>query len=479
MKRASTVLVPPEEMEKQRQFQELVYTKNIGFAAEQGRKPLAFVRTFGCQMNEHDSEKISGMLEKMGYGFCDSFEDADVIIMNTCCVRENAEEKVFGHIGSLKSLKRRKPWLVTAVCGCMTEQPHIVEEIRKKYKNVDLVFGTHNLHRLPELLFKVLDSGEHVYETSRTSGEVAEGVPVKRGGNIHAWVTVMYGCDNYCTYCIVPYVRGHERSRRPEDILEEVKKLCGIGYSEITLLGQNVNSYGKDLPEPVDFADLLRLICENTSIPRIRFMTSHPKDISDRLIAVMAEFPQICNQLHLPVQSGSTGLLKRMNRHYTREQYLETVKKVREQNPGIALTTDIIVGFPGETDEDFEDTLSLVEQVRFDQAYTFIYSRREGTPAAKYPDQVPQDVVKERFDRLLALQNRISKEINDGYLGEVVEVLCEGRSKTNLSRYTGRTGGNKIVNFRSPSDVTGKLVTVKIENVQTFFLEGTVLEVLS
>ena len=479
MKKSSTVLVSPEEMEKQKQFSELVYAKNLEFAAERGRKPLAFVRTFGCQMNEHDSEKISGMLEQMGYGFCDGFDEADLIIMNTCCVRENAEEKVFGHVGSLKGLKREKPWLVTAVCGCMTEQPHIVEEIKKKYKNVDLVFGTHNLHRLPELLYRVIDGGVRVYETSRTDNEVAEGVPVKRCGNIHAWVTVMYGCDNYCTYCIVPYVRGHERSRRPEDILAEVKTLCGLGYKEITLLGQNVNSYGKDLGDATDFAELLRLICENTPISRIRFMTSHPKDISDRLIAVMAEFPQICNQLHLPVQSGSTGLLKRMNRHYTREQYLETVRKVREVNPGISLTTDIIVGFPGETDSDFEDTLSLVEEVRFDQAYTFIYSRREGTPAAKYEDQVPEETVKERFDRLLALQNRISREINDTFEGAVVEVLCEGLSKTNIERYTGRTEGNKIVNFTSPENVTGRTVKVKIDNVQTWSLEGSLFEIIT
>ncbi|MBP5312102.1 MAG: tRNA (N6-isopentenyl adenosine(37)-C2)-methylthiotransferase MiaB [Clostridia bacterium] len=476
MKKNSTVLVPPEEMEKQRHFSELIYSKNLEFSSEIGRKPLAFVRTFGCQMNEHDSEKISGMLEEMGYGFCDGFEDADLIVLNTCCVRENAEDKVFGHIGGLKHLKKKRPWLVTAVCGCMTEQPHIVSEIKKSYRNVDLVFGTHNLHRLPELLYRVLDGGVRVYETSRTDNEVAEGVPVKRCGNVQAWVTVMYGCDNYCTYCIVPYVRGHERSRRPEDILAEVKKLCALGYSEITLLGQNVNSYGKDLEEGTDFAELLRLICENTPMRRIRFMTSHPKDISDRLIDVIAEFPAICNQLHLPVQSGSTRLLKRMNRHYTREQYLETVAKVRGRNPGITLTTDIIVGFPGETDEDFEDTLSLVEQVRYDQAYTFIYSRREGTPAAKYPDQVPEEIVKERFGRLLELQNRISREISEGYLGKTVEVLCEGFSKTNLSRYTGRTDGNKIVNFTSPENVTGRLVNVKIESIQTWSLEGSVTE---
>ncbi len=473
MKKITTTVVSPEEMEKQEQYSLKVRTANASFASEHGRTPLAFVRTFGCQMNEHDSEKIAGMLEHMGYGFCGCFEDADLIVLNTCCVRENAEEKVFGHLGYLKGLKREKPWLTVAVCGCMTEQPHIVEEIGKKYRNVDLVFGTRNLHTLPELLFKTLDEKKRVYEPSHFGNEVAEGVPIRREGSIQAWVTIMYGCDNYCTYCIVPYVRGHERSRRPSDILAEIKKLCDEGYSEITLLGQNVNSYGKDLPKPTDFADLLRLICENTTIPRIRFMTSHPKDISDRLIGVMAEYPQICNQLHLPVQSGSTELLKRMNRHYTREQYLETVRKVREKNPGISLTTDIIVGFPGETDENFEDTLSLVEAVRFDQAYTFIYSRREGTPAAKYPDQVPQDTVKERFDSLLKLQNGISKEINDGYLGKTLEVLCEGVSKTNLAKFTGRTEGNKIVNFTSDTDVTGKFVNVKIENVQTFFLEGT------
>ena len=476
MNNKKTTLIPPEEMEKQRSFAKEVAVINRSCAGLRGREQLkAFVRTFGCQMNEHDSEKISGMLAEMGYGFGSSFEDADIIIINTCCVRENAEEKVFGHLGALKALKRNNPGLIICVCGCMTEQPHIVEEIRRKYKNVDLVFGTHNLHRLPELVYNVLKTRENIYEVSRLDKEVAEGVPVLRESNIKAWVTIMYGCDNYCTYCIVPYVRGHERSRRPEDIIKEISLLETAGISEITLLGQNVNSYGKDLPEPVSFAELMSLICRETGIKRIRFMTSHPKDISEELIEVMAREPQITKQLHLPVQSGSDRLLAKMNRHYGREKYLDIIRRVREKIPGISITTDIIVGFPGETEEDFRDTLSLVNEVRYDQAFTFIYSKRTGTPAATYPDQVPEDVVKNRFERLLELQNRISREINDEYLGKTVEVLCEGNSKTNIDRYTGRTTGNKIVNFTAPYNVTGKFVKVKIESAETWSLFGSVI----
>ncbi|MBO7503932.1 MAG: tRNA (N6-isopentenyl adenosine(37)-C2)-methylthiotransferase MiaB [Clostridia bacterium] len=474
--RPATREVSREEMEKQAYFSRCIAEKNATFCAEKGRKPLAFVRTFGCQMNEHDSEKIAGMLEMMGFAQGTGFEGADLIVINTCCVRENAEEKVFGHLGALKGLKRANPDLIIAVCGCMTEQPHIVEEIRKTYRHVDLVFGTHSLHVMPELLWRVIDGKTRVFEVSKTDTEVAENVPVKRVGNVHAWVTIMYGCDNFCTYCIVPYVRGRERSRQPAAIVEEIKGLVEAGYKEVTLLGQNVNSYGKDLPEPVSFAALLDMICGNTAIERIRFMTSHPKDISDELIDVMAARPAVCRQLHLPVQCGSTNLLRRMNRHYTREQYLERVRKVREKMPDVALTTDIIVGFPGETEEDFEDTLSLVEEVRFDQAYTFIYSRRVGTPAANYPDQVPDDVVKDRFERLLALQNRISREINDGFLGATVDVLCDGFSKTNSERYTGRTEGNKIVNFTASRDHTGETVKVKIDSVQTWSLEGAAIE---
>lgn len=463
-----TTVIPKEEMEKQ-----AIFSENIKAMNGDGKK--AFVRTFGCQMNEHDSEKLKGMCAAMGYDLVDSADGADLVIFNTCCVRENAEEKVFGHLGALKGLKRNNPDMVIAVCGCMTEQPHIVEEIRKRYRHVDLVFGTHNLHRLPEIIYRARTSKTNVYETSRTDSEVAEGVPVLRDSKIQAWVTIMYGCDNYCSYCIVPYVRGHERSRRPEDIISEIKGLAESGVKEVTLLGQNVNSYGKDLPEKCAFATLLQRICDETDIPRIRFMTSHPKDISLEVIETMARNPQIMNQLHLPVQSGSDGLLKKMNRHYTKEQYLGIINKAREMMPDISLTTDIIVGFPGETEEDFAETLDLVEKARYDQAFTFIYSKRNGTPAAKFPNQVPEDVVKERFERLLDLQNRISHEINENFSDTTVEVLCEGRSKTNLSKFTGRTPGNKIVNFTAPRDVTGEIVMVHIDNIQTWSLEGSLV----
>ena len=472
MQKSKTTVISAAENERQARFMDTAAAQSAAFSAENGRPPRAFVRTFGCQMNEHDSEKIAGMLSCMGYSFCDSFEDADLVVLNTCCVRENAEEKVFGHLGALKALKRARPGLITVVCGCMTEQPHVVDDIKSKYRNVDLVFGTHNLHRFPELLAGVLSEGKRVYEISRTGNEVAEGVPLLREGRIHAWVTIMYGCDNYCTYCIVPYVRGRERSRRPDDIIAEIRQLDDEGFSEITLLGQNVNSYGKDLEGSPDFASLLTRICSETKIRRIRFMTSHPKDLSPRLIDVMASNPKICSQLHLPVQSGSTRLLKRMNRKYTREDYLATIKLVKEKMPGIALSTDIIVGFPGETEEDFEDTLTLLEEVRCDQAFTFIYSPRTGTPAAAYDGRVPDDVIKNRFERLLAVQNRISREINDTFLGRTVNVLCEGPSKTDPSKFTGRTEGNKIVNFTCADNPCGKFVDVEITGIQTWSLEG-------
>lgn len=471
-----TTVIPKEEMDRQFRYMQCIREENRRRAAETGQAmPKAFIRTFGCQMNEHDSEKLAGMLTEMGYTLSDSVEGCGVILFNTCCVRENAEEKVFGHLGALKGLKREHPELITAVCGCMTEQPHIVEEIRKKYKNVDLVFGTHSLHRFPELLYDVLTRRDPLYEISRTDSEVAEGVPVLRGSRLQAWVTIMYGCDNYCSYCIVPYVRGHERSRRPESILEEIRSLSLSGVREITLLGQNVNSYGKDLAPGTGFAQLLERICRETDMARIRFMTSHPKDLSPELIDVMARYPAVCRQLHLPVQSGSTEILRRMNRRYTREQYIALIRRVRERIPDIALSTDLIVGFPGETEQDFSDTLALVEEIRFDSAFTFLYSRRTGTPAASLPDQIPDAVAKERFERLLTLQNTISREINDTYLGKTVEVLAEGISKTNRDRQTGRTEGNKIVNFLSETDVTGQLVKVKIDRIQTWSLEGRIV----
>ncbi len=461
-----------EEMERQHYYMDMLRNENEQYRAENGCRKAASVRNFGCQMNEHDSEKLSGMLSRMGYVLTAEDDKADVVVLNTCCVRENAEEKIFGHLGAWKGRKRQRPGMVLAVCGCMTEQPHIVETINKKYKQVDLVFGTRNLHRFPELLYRCLHDNVPVYQVSQTEGDVAEGVPIQRDSPYKAWVTVMYGCDNFCSYCIVPYVRGRERSRLPEDILQEVRELDRQGVKEITLLGQNVNSYGKDLAVPYNFAGLLSLLCQETNIPRIRFMTSHPKDLSPELIDVIARYPALCKQLHLPVQSGSTEILRRMNRRYSREYYLSLVQMVREKIPDIVLSTDVIVGFPGEREEDFQDTLDLMRTVRFDMAFTFLYSRRTGTPAASYEDQIPEAVMKERFDRLLELQNSIGRDCNEFYLGQSIPVLCEGVSRTNENRYTGRTEGNKVVNFTSRTDVTGQIVPVRIRQIQTWSLEG-------
>lgn len=453
----------------------------------------AVVRTLGCQMNEHDSEKLAGMLEQMGYTIIDDYKSqkADLVIFNTCCIRENAEGKVLGRLGELKMIKRSNQEMIIAVCGCMTEQPHIVDIIKKKHKHVNLVFGTHDIHRFPAMLEKTLATNKNVYDISSTRDdmhEVPEGLPIRREDNTKAWVTVMYGCNNFCSYCIVPYVRGRERSRSPQDILAEIDKLDREGFKEITLLGQNVNSYGKDLArandKPCSFALLLDDICdmldkkESANIKRIRFMTSHPKDLSDQLIDVMARRSQICNQLHLPVQSGSTEILRRMNRRYSREQYLALVDKIRARIPSIALSTDIIVGFPGETEQDFEDTVSLVKQVRYDSAYTFIYSPRVGTPAASYDNQIDEETVKNRFNRLLDAHNTICREINDTYLGKTVEILVDGPSKTDPEHYTGRTSENKIVNFVvdeskiSKEDIIGKIIKVEIAGIQTWSLDG-------
>ena len=484
----ATRMIPREETEKQNFYMQCVKDANSG----REDKPVACIKTFGCQMNEHDSEKIAGMVERMGYEIVpDEIEGkyegriCDLIVFNTCCIRENAEEKVYGHIGALKGAKRVKPEMITAVCGCMTEQPHVVDEMNKKYKNVDVIFGTHTLHRLPEFIYKALFDGCRVCEMSHTEGEVAEGLPVKRGSDLKAWVTIMYGCNNFCTYCIVPYVRGRERSRKKSDILQEIRELAESGVCEITLLGQNVNSYGKDLADNDgcgSFAELLSAICAcagGTNLRRIRFMTSHPKDLSDELIDVMAAYPAVCNQLHLPVQSGSTEILRRMNRRYTKAQYLALVGKIRDKIPDITLSTDIITGFPGESEADFLETLDLVRNIRFDMAYTFIYSKRVGTPAAEYPDQIDEKTVKDRFNRLLELQNTISREINDTCVGNTYEVLCEGVSRTNENRFTGRTEGNKIVNFtadRNPVAGGGKFVKVYIDSAQTWSLEGHAIE---
>lgn len=469
MSKRETVQVSQEEVLRQKEFIHLMNELNTG------RMKKFSISTFGCQMNENDSERLHGMLSEMGYIEAEKTSECDLIIYNTCCVRENAELKVYGHLGALKKLKESNPNLIIAVCGCMMQQQEVVEHIRKSHRHVDLIFGTHNQYKFPELLYNSVISGKTIIDIWESAGLIAEGMPMERKDGIKAWVTIMYGCDNFCSYCIVPYVRGRERSRKPEDIISEIKALGDEGFKEITLLGQNVNSYGKDLDEELSFAKLLYDIDKIDGIERIRFMTSHPKDLSDELIFAIRDCEKVCEHVHLPIQSGSTRVLNEMNRKYTKEHYLELVSKIKGNIPGVSLTSDIIIGFPGETDEDFEETIDLLEKAHFDSAYTFLYSKRTGTPAAKNPNQISEEVKKERFEKLLDTQNRISKEINDSSLGAVFEVLVEGLSKNSITTYMGRTRTNKIVNFKGHKELIGKTVKVKINKVQTWSLEGEIV----
>ncbi|RCX10356.1 tRNA-i(6)A37 thiotransferase enzyme MiaB [Anaerobacterium chartisolvens] len=469
MSERQTVCVPQEEILKQKEFINSIKELNLG------RLKKYSVTTFGCQMNENDSERLAGMLSDMGYTETESQKDSDVIIYNTCCVRENAELKVYGHLGALKRLKEERPEITIAVCGCMMQQKEVVEHIKRKYRHVDIIFGTHNLYKFPELLYGSLNSHDRIIDIWETTGAVAEGMPIQRKQGVKAFVTVMYGCNNYCSYCIVPYVRGRERSRSISDIVNEVSMLGQHGCKEVTLLGQNVNSFGKDAGQHLSFAKLLSEVNGVPGIERIRFMTSHPKDLTDELIYAIRDCDKVCPHLHLPVQSGSTRILNEMNRKYSKEHYLGLVEKVRSAIPEIAFTTDIIVGFPGETEEDFNETLDILERVRFDSAYTFLYSKRTGTPAAKNAVQIPEEVKKLRFERLVEVQNRISREINLSYMGTETEVLVEGLSKSSDAAFTGRTGTNKVVNFKGSSEMEGSVVTVKIEEVHTWSLEGKVI----
>lgn len=437
-----------------------------------GRPLFAKVVTLGCQMNAHDSEKLEGMLDEMGYERTQEETEADFIIYNTCCVRENAELKVYGKLGWLKHYKKENPDAVVALCGCMMQQDTVLETIRQKYRHVDLVFGTFNLYKLPELMKTREESGCTVFDIWQENQEVVEDLPNIRHFPYKASVNIMFGCNNFCSYCIVPYVRGRERSRTPEDILAEVRKLAADGVKEVMLLGQNVNSYGKNLENPVSFAELLRMVNEVEGIERIRFMTSHPKDMSDELILAMKECDKVCKNLHLPFQSGSTEILKKMNRHYTKEGYLELVRKVREAMPEITLSTDIIVGFPGETEEDFQETLDVIRKARYCTAFTFIYSKRTGTPAAKMENQVPEDVVKDRFDRMLQVLNPIVHEVTEEQVGKVLPVLVEEVSKHDENILTGRTEQNTLVHFSGSKDLIGQMVPVKIIENKTFYVIG-------
>lgn len=433
----------------------------------------AFVITLGCQQNEADSERIRGILTDLGYSITDDETIADAIIVNTCAIREHAEKRALSIIGRYKHNKERNPDTVIGVCGCMTAQEHRAEHLKRSYHYVDFVFGTGSMHRLPEFILNALNKSKRLFVQDTERPKIAEGLPVVRESAHRAWVSIMYGCNNFCTYCIVPYVRGRERSRMPEDIIKEVKELVEAGYKDITLLGQNVNSYGKDLDGGYDIAYLLNEISRLEGDFWIHLMTSHPKDASDRLIEALS-CKASANHFHLPLQSGSNDVLKRMNRHYDIERYLSIIDKLRAQSPDITLTTDIIVGFPGESEEDFERTLDIIRSVEYDSVYSFIFSPRKGTPAYAMTDQISDEIKKARFERLNELQNEISKKKNEAMLGKRVRVLVDGKSKNNEKIYTSRTEGNKIVHFESETDLTGKFINLKITRADTFALYGEI-----
>lgn len=443
------------------------------------------ILTMGCQLNENDSEKLCGMLEKMGYTKTEKQNDADLALFNTCCVRENAEDKLFGKLGELKRLKEQKG-IIIAIGGCMMQEKHITDKIKESYPFVDILFGTHTLHKFPEDLYKVIEEKRKLEDILDIDGKIYEGLPIKRDSKIKASVTIMNGCNNFCSYCIVPYVRGRERSRQPRDIIEEVKKLAKEGYKEITLLGQNVNSYlrverEKNIPfeeyQGVNsFATLLRAINKIDGIERIRFISPHPKDFTDDVIEAIADCEKVCKLVHLPLQSGNTKVLKEMNRKYTKEQYLNLVEKMKNKIPNLTLSTDIIVGFPGETDEEFEDTLEVVEKVRFEQVYMFIYSRRVGTPGDKMQNQIPEDIKHKRFDKLKALVESQIEENNKKYIGTTQKILVEGESKNNSNMLSGRTESNKVVIFEGSKELIDKIINIKIISQHMWYLKGEILK---
>ena len=440
---------------------------------DRDRTPTAYVETYGCQQNEADSERIRGMLSQSGYAMTDQAEGADVVVMNTCAIREHAEQRVFGNLGALTHTKRRHPGQKIFLCGCMAGQTVVSDRIKKSYPHVDGVFSTHHLWQFPQILHRVLETGKRVFFVEDEAGSIAEGLPVLRSNTLKSWVSIMYGCNNFCTYCIVPYVRGRERSRKSEDILAECKELIAAGCKEITLLGQNVNSYGKDLDEGMDFADLLAAIAQLEGDFLIRFMTSHPRDASEKLFDTMAKYPKIAKQLHLPFQSGSSRVLKAMNRHYDRETYLKKVNYAKSVMPDLVLTSDVIVGFPGETAEEFEETLTLIQQVRYDSLFTFIFSPRIGTPAASMEDPTPKAEKNARFDRLCDLQNSISEQIHNSYIGKTMRCLVDGTDRGHL---TARTEGGRLVRFEGSEDLIGTYQNITINGATTWSLTGSLEE---
>ncbi len=462
-----TEFISENEIKEQYEYIKSIKLKN------EGKKKTAFINTYGCAQNETDSDKLYGMLFEMGYEKAENEKDADIILFNTCSVRENAELKIYGKVGALKAVKKKNPDLIIGICGCLMQQEHASERIRKKYKHVDMVFGTHALYRFPKLLHDVLTEKERVFDAKNVDGAIFEGLPVVIEKNYKAQIPIAFGCNNFCTYCVVPYTRGRERSRKSEDILNEINSLVKKGLKEVTLLGQNVNSYGNDNDDDIDFPDLLQKIADIKEIKRIRFVTSHPKDLTDKLIDTMARNDNICKYLHLPFQAGNSRVLKEMNRKYTREDYLNLVSKIKEKMPNIALSADVIVGFPGETTEEFYDTLSLIKEVRFDTLFTFIYSKRKNTKAELMDDPMSYEKKLENFNILLEEQNKISKEINDTYLGNVYEIIDEGLSKTNPDMRQGRTETNKVVNYKAKGEVSeGEFVNVRITECMTWSLNG-------
>ena len=463
-------VIDPEQIRRQEQ----ICAEIFDVVTADGKRPLAMVDTYGCQQNEADSEKIRGYLAEMGYGFTQDEFQADVIVVNTCAVREHAEMRVLGNVGALNHSKKARPSQIVAVCGCMVQQEHMAEKIKKSYPVVDLVFGPHELWRFPELLQRVMRKGKRVFATEKNLGAVVEGIPQQREGQVKAWLSIMYGCNNFCTYCVVPYVRGRERSREPEQVVAEARELVAQGYKEITLLGQNVNSYGKDLDSDVDFADLIRMVNAIPGDFLIRFMTSHPKDATEKLFQTMAECVKCAHQLHLPVQAGNDRILKAMNRSYTREKYLQQVALARYYMPDLVLTTDIIVGFPGETEEEFADTLSLCEEVRYDAMFTFIYSKRVGTPAASMPDPYTRADKQKHFDALTELSNRISGEKHREYEGKTLRVLIDGETGREEYNLSSRTNGGRLVHLKGDPAWIGRFADVTITASNTWALYGEI-----
>lgn len=470
-----TIEPPMEEPARQQYFMEKIRMQVEEKSKELGRPLTCMINTFGCQMNARDSEKLLGILEQAGFVETDT-DEADFVLYNTCTVRENANLKVYGRLGYLNSLKKKNPDMIIALCGCMMQEEEVVEKIRKSYRFVDIIFGTHNIFKLAELLSERLDRKKMVVDIWKDTDRIVEDLPTERKYPFKSGVNIMFGCNNFCSYCIVPYVRGRERSRNPEDIIHEIEKLVADGVVEIMLLGQNVNSYGKTLETPITFAELLRRVEMIEGLSRIRFMTSHPKDLSDELIDVMRTSKKICKHIHLPLQSGSTRVLKDMNRKYTKEQYIALAEKIKAAIPDISLTTDIIVGFPGETEADFEETLDVVRKVRYDSAFTFIYSKRTGTPAARMEDQVPEPVVKDRFDRLLKEVQNISAEVCRRDVGTVQKVLVEGLDDHVEGLVTGRLSNNTIVHFPGGKELIGKIVDVFLEESKGFYYMGILRE---